>query len=162
MKEQFFILIYVILIILITAAGCTYLIPENDNTKENSTPSPSIEKENRGEDTASNDPALPEGDNSIPDKENKPPVADFSIFPGGEFCVGMNIFFDASSSSDPDGDYLNYYWDFGDGNCLFGPTTYNPVCHRYLIKGEYTVRLQILDGYGGFSVKERLISIREK
>ncbi|MFG0261812.1 MAG: PKD domain-containing protein [Novipirellula sp. JB048] len=62
--------------------------------------------------------------------------------------VGETTRFDASGSSDPDGDYLSYVWDFGDGNTDTGITT----THRYSAAGNYTCTLTVYDGRGGVGV----------
>ncbi|HWH08630.1 MAG TPA: PKD domain-containing protein, partial [Candidatus Thermoplasmatota archaeon] len=50
--------------------------------------------------------------------------------------------FDASPSSDPDGDALAYAWDFGDGATATGPT----ATRAYAAPGAYEVRLTVSDG----------------
>jgi hypothetical protein len=155
-------LLTVFLVILIMTIGCTYVIPENSGVREYSTLSPLVEKE------------MPDFNRQYsthpPDKYDKAPVlkhesntltVDFYVLPGGDYCVGMNIFFDARVSGTPVEDYLEYYWDFGDGSRPFGPTRHNPVCHTFLISDDYTVRLTVIDNSGGFSVKEKLIHIRD-
>jgi PKD repeat protein len=61
-------------------------------------------------------------------------------------CTGENISFNASGSSDPDGDCITFNWDFGDGQTLEngGPN----VCHMYQKGGSYTVTVSITDGRG--------------
>jgi PKD repeat protein len=61
-------------------------------------------------------------------------------------CTGENISFNASGSSDPDGDCITYNWDFGDGQKLEngGPN----ACHMYEKGGSYTVTVSITDGMG--------------
>ncbi|HET9252234.1 MAG TPA: putative Ig domain-containing protein [Candidatus Eisenbacteria bacterium] len=55
---------------------------------------------------------------------------------------GVNLTFDGSLSSDPNGDPLTYAWDFGDGSTGSGvsPT------HAYAVGGLYTVVLTVSDG----------------
>ena len=53
------------------------------------------------------------------------------------------ITFDASGSSDEDGDALTYRWDFGDGATS---TERNPA-HAYAAFGGYTARLIVQDGH---------------
>jgi len=56
--------------------------------------------------------------------------------------------FDASGSSDPDGDALTYSWDFGDGTPV-AKFTFPRTTHRYARPGDYTVKVTIDDGRGG-------------
>ena len=49
--------------------------------------------------------------------------------------------FDASASSDPDGEIIRYEWDFGDGNTAEGQV----VTHRYANPGVYQVSLTVFD-----------------
>lgn len=72
---------------------------------------------------------------------NNAPIASLSATPtSGE--PGLTVNFDASSSSDADGDLLSYSWDFGDGATGTGATT----SHIYTIEGSFTVTLTVSDG----------------
>ncbi|UCF49171.1 MAG: PKD domain-containing protein [Thermoplasmatales archaeon] len=51
------------------------------------------------------------------------------------------IYFNGNSSYDPDGEIVNYTWDFDDGNISY---LKNPV-HVYSIKGNYTITLTVKD-----------------
>ncbi|MDX1659984.1 MAG: PKD domain-containing protein, partial [Nitriliruptorales bacterium] len=61
------------------------------------------------------------------------------------------VTFDASSSSDPDGDSLTYTWQFNDGTSAKAGKV---VTHQFTIKdmassGKYVVTLSVDDGQGG-------------
>jgi hypothetical protein len=71
---------------------------------------------------------------------NRPPEAD----PNGPYlsAVGSPIVFDGTASSDPDGDTLNYDWDYGDTNTGIGATP----SHAYADAGIYDLCLTVDDG----------------
>ena len=73
---------------------------------------------------------------------NQPPVSD----PNGPYTgtVGASISFDGSGSSDPDGNVVDYSWDFGDGNIGTGVSPN----HSYSIDGNYNVTLTVTDNTG--------------
>jgi len=71
---------------------------------------------------------------------NTPPQARFIAA-----CTDLACAFDASSSSDDDGDGLTYAWDFGDGTDGSGAITNR----TYSAAGTYTVELTVTDGRGG-------------
>ena len=61
----------------------------------------------------------------------------------------LDVDFDASGSSDPDGAIAAYQWDFGDGQT---PSTTALVTHTYIVQSEsrvFTVILTITDDLGG-------------
>jgi PKD repeat protein len=65
--------------------------------------------------------------------------------PVGSFdasAEGRTVTFDASASSDPDGDDLTYTWDFGDGNRGDGEV----VEHTFDEAGTYDVHMSVSDG----------------
>ena len=73
---------------------------------------------------------------------NQPPTAD----PGGAYSgtVGVDVIFDGTGSSDPDGNIQFYDWDFGDGATGTGPMP----AHLYTAEGTYTVTLTVTDNDG--------------
>src|SRR5712671_6277904 len=75
--------------------------------------------------------------------ENRGPTAKIVIPPGPLF-EGSEITFDATSSSDPDGDSLTYLWNLGPGVSRTGPV----ALRTYLDEGLYDVTLIVADQQG--------------
>ena len=75
-----------------------------------------------------------------------PDQAPVAAFEATAAPPGSPTIFDASGSSDPDGQIVTYAWDFGDGTALAdgGP---NPT-HAYAAPGTYTATLTVTDGEG--------------
>jgi PKD repeat protein len=85
------------------------------------------------------------GGTIVPPPINRAPLANAAgPYSGSE---GSTVLFDASASSDPDGDSLSYDWDFGDGSPH--GTGVNPS-HTYAdnVAGGYTVTLTVRDAGG--------------
>ena len=59
----------------------------------------------------------------------------------------LDVTFDASGSSDPDGDPLTFSWNFGDG----GTGTGVVAQHRYLTTGTFNSIVTVSDGRGGIN-----------
>jgi hypothetical protein len=74
------------------------------------------------------------------------PVASMTWQPQTPY-VGENVTFDASSSYDPDGIILKYYWNFGGGTPYVEET--DPfTTHIFKTAGTYVVSLEIIDNDG--------------
>jgi len=81
---------------------------------------------------------------TVQDEDNTPPVADLIATPiSGD--VSLEVTFDASNSTDADGDALTYSIDYGDGTSGTGAIT----IHTYATAGNYTAVLTVSDGNGG-------------
>ncbi len=79
-----------------------------------------------------------------------PPTASFTISPPKP-TVGEKVVFDASSSTAPAGQIVEYKWDFGDGATATGKI----VTHTYEKPGKYLVKLTVVanNGLKGTAIK---------
>ena len=66
-----------------------------------------------------------------------PPTVKMSVSPSGTVKVGDTVSFDATGSSDPDGDPLTFNWEFGDGNTATGMS----ASHTYNSQGTFKAKL---------------------
>ncbi len=85
---------------------------------------------------------------------NLAPEAAFSVsVTSGD--VPLTVDFDASASSDTNGDVLSYLWDFGDGTTRTGisPT------HTFVTPGTFVVTLTVSDGRGGSDLASDTIEV---
>ena len=92
---------------------------------------------------------------------NQPPIASLDATYGGlgqQVKVNSIAFFDGGASSDPDGDVLEFEWDFGDG----GTSSLLRPNHEYASIGNYTVTLTVKDGGNESSIAQTwvLVNIR--
>ncbi|WP_302081330.1 PKD domain-containing protein [Salinibaculum rarum] len=85
---------------------------------------------------------------------NRIPTASFTYTPSNP-DPGENISFDASGSSDPDGDIASYEWEFDDGNTSNGETTN----HSYASAGDYIVQLDVTDNDGATRRTSQVVSV---
>lgn len=69
----------------------------------------------------------------------QPPVSSFTFV-----VTGRTVTFDATNSTDPDGDIINYEWSFGEGDIDFGKI----VSHTYIFARVYSVTLVVTDSNG--------------
>ncbi|VVB66945.1 von Willebrand factor type A domain protein [Candidatus Norongarragalina meridionalis] len=72
---------------------------------------------------------------------NVAPVIDSMLATPNPADREENVTFEASAT-DPNGDNLTYYWDFGDGNNATGTN----LTHAFQAEGNYTVTLIVSDG----------------
>lgn len=61
-----------------------------------------------------------------------------------DIYLGQVVEFNGSNSTDPEGDILNYIWDYGDGSP--NGIGANPI-HTFTTEGEYIVTLTVWDNY---------------
>jgi len=83
-----------------------------------------------------------------------PPVANAG--PDTSAYTGEVVFFDGSSSSDPDGTIVSYAWDFGDGS---PPAQGASVNHSYILPGIYTVTLTVTDNDGATATDTAIVTV---
>lgn len=86
---------------------------------------------------------------------NLPPVADFTFNPDG-----LNVTFNASASSDPEGGALTYEWDFGDRNTSTIPPN-EVVNHTYGSTGTFTVVLTVTDVDGANDTQSKVVTLSD-
>jgi len=89
---------------------------------------------------------------------NKAPVAAFTVSPGLTGVIGQDFTFDASGSSDPDGDPIRFAWSFGDG----AETQYSSdpsAVHSYSSNGSFVVRLAVRDQFNATTNITKTINI---
>lgn len=82
---------------------------------------------------------------------NNPPTARLQVVG----CTALSCTFDASTSTDPDGDPLTYSWNFGDGSTTAGPN----VTHQFAAGGTYTVTVKAQDPTGAVSVATTTVNV---
>jgi PKD repeat protein len=87
---------------------------------------------------------------------NQHPITSYSHSPGNP-VINQTITFDASNSTDPDGNIINYDWNFGDGNIT--NTTEPIITHAYASVGTYTVNLTVTDDDGATNATTKFIDI---
>jgi len=89
---------------------------------------------------------------------NIPPIASFIYSPESPVVV-QTITFNASNSTDPDGNITSYAWDFGDGNNT--NTTAPITSYSYASAGTYNVNLTVTDDDGATNSTTKIVTVRE-
>ncbi len=89
---------------------------------------------------------------------DQPPVARFTFTPS-KATAGEPVFFNATSSTDPDGTVTNYQWSFGDQGVATGAS----VSHTYGLPGNstviYTVSLTVTDNSGSTGTTRQNVTV---
>jgi WD40 repeat protein len=83
------------------------------------------------------------------------PVAVISATPSSAASAPATISFDGSASFDPDGEIIEYQWDFGDGSREF----LEEVTHVYASAGTFRAKLTVTDDKGVTGSAEQLIPV---
>ena len=84
---------------------------------------------------------------------NNPPTGAFTT--NDTVQAGTPLGFDASASSDPDGDTLAFSWAFGDGTRGGA----QKIAHVFTKPGSFKVKLTVGDGRGGTANAEKTITV---
>ncbi len=85
---------------------------------------------------------------------NRPPIASFTATPiSGR--APLEVAFDASGSTDPDGAIAACEWDFGDGGLESGAAT----THVFIAEGTYNVTLRVTDDGGASAASSRSVFV---
>lgn len=92
---------------------------------------------------------------------NDSPSANFSVEPE-DGKAPLEVTFDGSNSSDPDGEIVNYDWDFGDDSDPVTKESDDPVNHTYESGGDYEAKLTVTDDEGDTDTQEVLIEVSFK
>ncbi|WP_282079957.1 PKD domain-containing protein [Aquimarina algiphila] len=85
---------------------------------------------------------------------NRAPIADIKT-DTREGIAPLAVVFDASGSSDPDGDTLTYTWDFGNGDTATGVT----ASYEFKDAGDQNVTLTVNDGKGSNDTATAIIKV---
>ncbi len=83
------------------------------------------------------------------------PIAVISATPSSAESAPAFITFNASASYDPDGEIVEYQWDFGDGSREY----LEEVTHVYASAGTFRAKLTVTDDKGVTSSSEKLIPV---
>jgi|GEM_PF-2939993 hypothetical protein len=89
--------------------------------------------------------------------QNAVPSALLSVIPDYG-TAPLTVHFDGSSSIDPDGEPLEYHWDFGDGSSGEGSL----IEHIYEQEGSFRVLLIVTDPQGLSDIAVKMINIRSE
>lgn len=91
-------------------------------------------------------------------QRNAPPRADFEFAPDGPM-VGQTVSFDASQSGDPDGDIVEYRWDFDGDNSIDEIRQVPTTSRTFPEPGTYAVTLEVVDGEGATDRITRQVTV---
>ena len=83
---------------------------------------------------------------------NRPPIIAMTVSTSTPY-VESTVTFDATASTDPEGDPMTFAWDFGDRSKTTGPL----VTHVFHQISDFTVTLTVADNHGGVTTATQLI-----
>ena len=92
--------------------------------------------------------------------QNRPPEAALSVSPRPG-VVGQPSTFDASNSTDPDGDIVAYRWDFNGNGTVDAETNASTTTHAYAQAAVYAPRVTVVDDDGANATAVADYRVRE-
>jgi serine protease len=97
----------------------------------------------------------------LPSIFNRPPEPMIAITEGSPYGPPpLEITFDISGSSDPDGEIVSFTFDFADGSePIAGTDLTQPITHTYLEKGLHFATLTVVDNVGKEALVQMIISV---
>ena len=88
---------------------------------------------------------------------NIPPTAGFTAIAWHDYIYApLEVLFDASGATDPDGRIIDYEWNFGDGTTGSGVT----ISHTYSSPGSHPIELVVHDNRGGSGKASGTVTVR--
>ena len=88
--------------------------------------------------------------------QNQAPTARIRFLSASTGTAPFSTWLDGSQSSDPDGQQLQYFWDFGDGTTSI---EIKPI-RQYLAAGQYTISLKVQDPYLSESIVTAQVNVQ--
>jgi hypothetical protein len=95
------------------------------------------------------------GDTGEPPPGDLPPIPQFSFSPATGLSP-LEVTFNASGSTDPDGTIVRYSWNFGDGSAGLGQV----ISHVYTRPGTFRAALTVTDNLGARATQTALIEVQ--
>lgn len=95
--------------------------------------------------------------NSLNPNPTVKPVADIQVS-STSGTSPFTVNFDASGSTDSNGEIINYRWKFGDGSNIVSGTS-PTISHTYTQQGTFTAKLSVLDDEGLADVETKTIVV---
>jgi len=94
---------------------------------------------------------------------NRPPTPAITISEGTPYGASpLEVTFDISGSSDPDGEIVSFTFDFADGSePIEGTDITQPITHTYLENGLHLATLTVVDNVGKEALVQIVISVFE-
>ncbi|MDI6883005.1 MAG: DUF1566 domain-containing protein [Patescibacteria group bacterium] len=92
----------------------------------------------------------------ISEPENSPPLAQFGFWPENP-QLGQKITFNATSSTDPDGQIVSFGWNFGDGSSTTSALA--TTSHSFWSPGQFLITLEVADDKGATSTTSTTLQI---